>query len=293
MKQKGAIGMVLEIVEKYLLIFFVYAFLGWLMEVMIGIITTKKFVNRGFLIGPYCPVYGIGVCLLTVSLNKYINDIPVLFLMSIFICGSLEYFTSYIMEKVFKARWWDYHNRKFNINGRICLETLIPFGIIGVLLIKFVNPLLLQLLNFSVLKWILLILCIIFMIDLVFSFKTILKFKKETNDLERKIEDNTEEISLKVKTLVTTKYTKLKENMTIKALELEVQTNKTIENVKNRFALEKIKQIDATKLIREKLNTKSWTTKRLVNAFPNFEIVLKDIKIKNIKRKRKNKKVTK
>ena len=274
----------LEIVEKYLLLFFIYSFLGWLMEVIIGLVTTKKFVNRGFLIGPYCPVYGVGVCLLTFFLNKYADDIAILFFMSILICGSLEYFTSYIMEKVFKARWWDYHNRKFNINGRICLETLVPFGIIGVVLIKFVNSFFLQLLNFAPLKWILLALVIIFVIDFGFSLKTILKFRKETTNVEREIKDNTEEISLKVKEIVSTKYTELKESVAIKAIELEKATNKTIENIQNRFSIKKFKKIDITKLVKDNLKDK-WSTKRLINAFPNLEIKLKDLKNKNKKEK--------
>ena len=274
----------LEIVEKYLLLFFIYSFLGWLMEVIIGLVTTKKFVNRGFLIGPYCPVYGVGVCLLTFFLNKYADDIAILFFMSILICGSLEYFTSYIMEKVFKARWWDYHNRKFNINGRICLETLVPFGIIGVVLIKFVNSFFLQLLNFAPLKWILLALVIIFVIDFGFSLKTILKFRKETTNVEREIKDDTEEISLKVKEIVSTKYTELKESVAIKAMELEKATNKTIENIQNRFSFKKFKKIDITKLVKDNLKDK-WSTKRLINAFPNLEVKLKDLKNKNKKEK--------
>ena len=276
----------LEIVEKYLLLFFIYSILGWIMETVKGVITTKKLVNRGFLIGPYCPIYGVGCCLLTAFLSKYVDDIPIMFFMSMIICGSLEYFTSYIMEKIFKARWWDYHNRKFNINGRICLETLVPFGIAGVIFIKYVNSFFLQLLNFVAVKWVLLTLSIIFVIDFIFSLRTILKFRKETKNVEREIKDDTEEISLKVKELVATKYTELKEKAAIKALEFEVETNKTIENIKNRFAIEKLKKIDITKLVKEQLKGK-WTTNRLMNAFPNLEVKLKDIKIKN---KSKNKK---
>ena len=268
----------LETIEKYLVLFFIYSFLGWLMETVMGVIQTKKLVNRGFLIGPYCPIYGVGVCLLTAFLSKYVNDIPILFFMSILICGSLEYFTSYIMEKIFKARWWDYHNRKFNINGRICLETLIPFGIAGVVLVKFVNSFFLQLLEFAALKWILLVLCIIFVIDFIFSLRTILKFRNETKDVEKDIKDDTEEISLKVKEIVSTKYTELKESMTIKAMELEKAKNKTIEDIKNRILMEQLKQKDKTKYIINKLKNRSWTTKRLMNAFPNLEIKLKDKK---------------
>lgn len=110
------------------------------MEVTQGYVRHKKFVNRGFLIGPYCPIYGYGAISMTLLLKGYANDPIVLFVMAIVICSILEYTTSFVMEKLFKIRWWDYSNRKFNINGRICLETMIPFGILGCLMIYFVNP---------------------------------------------------------------------------------------------------------------------------------------------------------
>ena len=100
-------------VKIYVLVFFIYAFAGWIMETISISIRNKKFVNRGFLIGPVCPIYGYGVVLVSLLLQKYQNDIIVTFFMSIIICGFLEYFTSYFMEIIFKARWWDYS--KFSI----------------------------------------------------------------------------------------------------------------------------------------------------------------------------------
>ena len=88
---------------------------GWFIEIINGLIQTKKFVNRGFLIGPYCPIYGVGGILITLLLSKYYDDPIVLFFMGIAVCGILEYLTSYIMEKFFKARWWDYSKRKFRL----------------------------------------------------------------------------------------------------------------------------------------------------------------------------------
>jgi len=176
--------------EKYICIFFIYSMAGWCMETFGGYFRTKKLVNRGFLIGPYLPVYGFGVSLITFFLEKYVNDLPILFFMSIIICGLLEYFTSWIMEKLFKARWWDYHNRKFNINGRICLETLIPFGATGTILLKFANPFVLDLLNtipHVVLVWILRILIILIFIDVIISFTVISKFKKTSKEFFLKV----------------------------------------------------------------------------------------------------------
>ena len=187
---------------KYLVIFFMYSFCGWFLESVGGILNVKKFVNRGFLIGPYCPVYGIGVVLITFFLQKYVNDILVLYFMSVLICGFLEYFTSYIMEKVFHARWWDYHNMKFNINGRICLETLIPFGLVGVWLVKYVNPLIFKFVasfNRTLSTISLSIITILFIIDVIISFSVIFKFRRNVKNVENEIKDNTDEIVQKVK----------------------------------------------------------------------------------------------
>lgn len=185
-------------IEMYILLFFTYSFAGWFMESVGGILNVKKFVNRGFLIGPYCPVYGLGVVLITFSLGKYTNDLPVLFILSTLICGTLEYFTSYIMEKLFNARWWDYHNKKFNINGRVCLETLIPFGVAGTLFLCVINPFFINLYSKMpdmVRHIITTILILGFIIDFIISFIIILSFKGETYNSK----DNTEEISNMVK----------------------------------------------------------------------------------------------
>ena len=93
----------MEIVCKYFLLFLFYSFLGWVLEMVVCSIADKKVVNRGFLIGPYCPIYGSG-CLLIISLlHKYQDDPFTLFIMAIIVCSLLEYFTSYIMEKLFKG----------------------------------------------------------------------------------------------------------------------------------------------------------------------------------------------
>ena len=118
----------------YFLFFIIYSFLGWLLEVTVKLVEDQRFINRGFLIGPVCPIYGFGALLLQLLLNKYINDPWTLFIMIILTCSVLEYSTSYILEKLFHTRWWDYSRKKFNINGRICLETMIPFGIFGLII---------------------------------------------------------------------------------------------------------------------------------------------------------------
>lgn len=124
----------------YLLLFFSFSFLGWLMEIVLKFLEFKRFINRGFLIGPYCPIYGFGTVLIVRLLSRYAADPLTLFVMSLAICATLEYITSVLMEKLFHARWWDYSHRHFNLNGRICAGTLIPFGVMGMLLVYIIKP---------------------------------------------------------------------------------------------------------------------------------------------------------
>ena len=185
----------MEKLEILILLFFVYSFAGWAMESIGGIFVVKKFVNRGFLIGPYCPVYGAGVVLITVLLGRYTSEHIVFLILAMVICGVLEYATSYFMEKWFNARWWDYSNRKFNINGRICLENVFIFGVAAAVIIYGTNPVLEGLflkISDNTRHIITGTLSIGFIIDTIFSFNIIAKFKDEVTKEAR---DNTEEIS--------------------------------------------------------------------------------------------------
>lgn len=189
-------------IEIYFLLFMSYAFLGWCMEVGCKLVQFRKFINRGFLIGPYCPIYGWGAIAITILLKRYTYDVLVLFVMSVLICSILEYFTSYFMEKVFHARWWDYSSKKFNINGRICLETLIPFGLLGLVIMYITNPFLLEIYQSIppiVIHILSGILFVIFIIDNIISSNVISTINVEGNKL---VKDNTEEITERVKQIL-------------------------------------------------------------------------------------------
>lgn len=186
--------------SQYFLMFIIYAMFGWLIEIINGWIRDHKFVNRGFLVGPYCPIYGVGAVAITLFLNQY-HDKPItLFVMAVVLCAVLEYITSYLMEKLFKARWWDYSKRKYNINGRICLETMIPFGLLGCFIIYVSNPLVYKLFALcspSITNIIAVILLVLFLIDFTISMHIITSFRKSAITFFSK--DNTEEISRMVK----------------------------------------------------------------------------------------------
>lgn len=130
------------------LIFILFSFIGWISEVIyVGVTSAHKFVNRGFLYGPLCPVYGFGgVMILMLPPSLYKTWIP-LFFASMILCTIVEYFVSWLMEKLFHTRWWDYSHYKIQLNGRICLLNSILFGFLGVAVIHFVYPLMIDLLN--------------------------------------------------------------------------------------------------------------------------------------------------
>ena len=182
----------------YFFIFIIYTFLGWVLEVAFIFIRTKRFVNRGFLIGPACPIYGFGALIMMFYLTQYRVERFTVFIMGAFICSTLEYITSYIMEKIFKARWWDYSDKKFNVNGRICLTYAFLFGLCGVIMICFTNPIIIYLLNLipeNIMVIISSSFLIIFITDVLVSFNIISKFKTTALNIAK---DSTEEINKKV-----------------------------------------------------------------------------------------------
>ena len=128
---------------QLLWLFFIYSFLGWVTEVFLKYLQYHRFINRGFLIGPYCPIYGAGAVLITVGqgvLSSFERSWAMSFLIAFILCGLLEYATSYILEKYFHARWWDYTQKPMNLHGRVWIGNLILFGLGGVAIAEILNP---------------------------------------------------------------------------------------------------------------------------------------------------------
>ena len=226
-------------IEKYFLLFMIYSFIGWIMEVIVCWFPTKKFVNRGFLIGPYCPIYGFSSIVMILYLNRYCDSFITVFLLAVVVCSIIEYLVSYLMEKLFNARWWDYSNRKFNIDGRVCLENSIWFGLLGTLLIYVVNPFLYNLISKMSDNVLLIVgsfLLIIFVIDLIISLNVTFKIKSNITKLIKK--DSTEEFNHKIKELIDSKllnrrlfkaFPKLKFNIKDKVIDFRNNIKEKIE----------------------------------------------------------------
>ena len=251
----------LEKIEIYIILFAIYSVIGWIMEITLGLAQKRKFVNRGFLIGPYCPIYGFGGVAITILLSNFmitidkvslIDSIWISSIVIMFICGALEYITSYVMEKLFHARWWDYKNFKFNINGRICLETLIPFTIIGQIILRYASPTFINILSNMPSIWLHILtgtFLVIFITDIFISYNIIHSFKKVSNEAK----DNTEEITKKVKEIISKTWRGKRLISAFPNLDIEVireKIRKKVEESKKKIEQKK-KKIEN---IREKKN---------------------------------------
>lgn len=182
-------------ISKLFICVIAFSFLGWCLEVLYGLYKLKKFVNRGFLIGPLCPIYGVS-CIAMYIIFSPIKNPFVLFIVSALFCSLIEYLVSYILEKIFNVRWWDYDYMKFNINGRICLEMMIPFGLLGLVSTLYLVPFMLDLISFIPDSYIIIIAIIMlafFAFDNIVSIFIATKFKKNEKKSDEK--DNTIEIS--------------------------------------------------------------------------------------------------
>lgn len=126
---------------------FIYSFIGWVIETVYSTLEEGHFVNRGFLMGPFCPIYGFGSVALILSLSSVVGNIVWLFLGAMVITSVLEYITGIILEKSFHHKWWDYSNRPFNINGRICLRFSVYWGLLAVVLLRIIHPVIVNVLK--------------------------------------------------------------------------------------------------------------------------------------------------
>ena len=173
--------------DLYFIYFIIYSFIGFILETTYVFLMDKKLTQRGFLWGPVIPIYGFGALAIIIALSSYKNKIVLIFVLGIILTSTLEYITSYVMEKLFDMRWWDYSQRKYNINGRICLRNSLMIGILSVLLIQWIHPLISQFtLSFSnnTLKILASVSFVMLMIDWTWSMLEVLNFKHYIQEMD-------------------------------------------------------------------------------------------------------------
>lgn len=235
----------------------IYSFLGWCVEILYAYKNNRSFVNRGFLYGPFCPIYGFGVVFMLVSLHSFIDNLLLLFIGATVLTSLIEYVTGFVLEKVFKSKWWDYTEDAFNLHGRICLGFSLLWGAASVIVIKVIHPMfqyLVDKLPITIGTYIFYIIILYFVLDFIFTINSLVDFKH----LLMKLQIDKSDLLEKCVDFIS--FTKRKNN----------NTSKKVENKFSKFIL-KLNHI------------------RLIKSFPNvssksFDSILKPLKEKILKK---------
>ncbi len=125
---------------QWVLLFFFYCFCGWIWESCYVSVRQKQWVNRGFLQGPLLPIYGSGAIIILLATIPVEDDLRLVYLFGMIAATALEYATGAVMERLFKVRYWDYSNQRWNLNGHICLSSSIAWGFFSILMVRFIHP---------------------------------------------------------------------------------------------------------------------------------------------------------
>lgn len=176
-----------QYIYEYAWCFFLYSFFGWSVEVIFAAASKGHFVNRGFLNGPQCPIYGVGVCLVVALLYPYRDNLLLLYAGAVLLTTLVELLAGFLMEKLFHHRWWDYSHMPCNIGGYVCLLFSLVWGIACVLVVDVLHPLVIQFTAFIPhrLGEILLILFgVTFIADLVVTISCIAKLNERLRRLD-------------------------------------------------------------------------------------------------------------
>lgn len=217
-------------ITVYLIIFFFYSAIGWLIESTYCSIGEKRLINRGFLTGPMCPIYGTGALVMTICLYNPFRDRPLLvFLLGMIICDAVEYITSVLMETLFHARWWDYTYEFANLKGRICLKHTLYWGIASIAFVYLVHPMVesvLMNINPVYLRYILIAILAVFVVDVINAFRKALDVRNLLLKLNATLEGAMNAINT-VKSSITNTYISLTDNVD--------KQNEKISNAQNEF----------------------------------------------------------
>lgn len=171
----------------YLWFFIIYAFLGWCCEVVYAVAVTGEFVNRGFLNGPFCPIYGFGAVGVVLALTPLSDNLILLFMGSVLLTSLLEFISGFILEKIFHSKWWDYSDKPFNIGGYVCLAFSLMWGIGCIFVVKLLHPAVEQLVMHlpNVISWTLLTVgSMLLFTDVIVTVIAVVGLNKRLDQLE-------------------------------------------------------------------------------------------------------------
>lgn len=242
--------------------FFIYSFIGWISEVSYAYHNRRIFVNRGFLFGPLCPIYGSSLVLVIVLTNEVKSNLLLLFIFATIITSTLEYFTGLILEKLFNLKWWDYSEDPFNLHGHICLHFSIMWGIVTTIIIKFIHPIItsfvLAIPMFIAIPLFYILIVLLFS-DFCFTLKSLIQLKPIIVELS------------KITSELKNRYLSI----------LSITKEKTLDKVD----ISEISIRDLLAKYNNYYNGLSFNHKRLIKAFPTVSILSLDKLIKQLKEK--------
>ncbi len=245
---------------QYIWYFFIYAFLGWSTEVIFAAVNKGTFVNRGFLNGPICPIYGFGITIVLACLNPLKDNLLILYVGSVLLTSLLELVTGFLMEKLFHQKWWDYSNVPFNIGGYICLKFSLAWGIACVMIVDMIHPLIGGLVKHIpkvVSVPVLILLGAAFFADVAATVAKVAKLNRSLNQLD--------ELAKSIRAASNT----IGENMAQNAIAISQRNEKAKEELKAQH---------------EKLVAKiAQDQRRLLRAFPNVRSSRHDEHLRQIK----------
>ena len=185
--------------DLLILYFFVSSLIGYIVEVLYCSIGEKRLVNRGFLHGPYLPIYGFGALIIVLLFSRFSDNVLVLFLLSVLGTSLLEYLTSYLLEVLFHAKLWDYSTYPLNLHGRVCALNSTLFGLLSLGLIYGIHPFLvrqLALLREPVLSYSARLVLLVISIDTTSSIFRMAAFQRQLLDFRLKIKEIEERTEL-------------------------------------------------------------------------------------------------
>ena len=249
-----------------ILYFFVYGFLGWCTEVIFAAFKQHRFVNRGFLNGPICPIYGVGVTLVIACLEAFQSNLLLLYISSVILATVLEGVTGWAMDKLFHNKWWDYSKLPFNIGGYVCLLFSLIWGVACVFIVYFVHPLIHQVLSLiphTAGIALIAILGIALLSDIIVTTSAIVKFNQYLERLKH-ITDELHAISNQI-------GSELYQNV-MHVLDMQESSRQKLDDVKLEVSEEIRMQIVELKTRAQNLGEKvPKPARRLLKAFPKLE----------------------
>lgn len=252
--------------------FFIYSFFGWLWETCFVSLKNGKYVNRGFINGPFCTIYGFGALAVYLILKPVSDSILYLFFGGIVVATVLEYVTAVLMESIFHTSWWDYSDNKFNFQGRICLGASLGWGVFTLILFKVLHPAVEKLVSLYPVYVGEIAVCVIsagYLVDFAYSAAAAFKLHERIPVIEQAVEQARDELLLKMhERLKGVSFTKDATLETVKERLGDIEVLRELEEKRAALMTELTAEVERRK--KAAAAKLGHNISRFVNSYPNL-----------------------